>query len=44
MEAAAQRFDEYLSARGLEDSDVGKVSANGPGLAIGVAGFEPATT
>ena len=42
QEAVAQRFDDLLVARGVEN--VGKISANNPRLAIGVVGFEPTTT
>jgi len=49
QEAAAQRFDDLLAARGVEN--VGKMSANPtenagkyPHSSLGAAGFEPATT
>ena len=44
QEAAAQRFDDFLSGKSVESRNVGKMSARGLEAAIGVAGFEPATT
>ena len=44
QESAAQRFDDFLSARGIGNANVGKMSAEGLELAIGVRGFEPPTT
>ena len=49
QEAAAQRFDDLLAARGVDN--VGKMSANNtkdtgriPQSSIGAGGFEPPTT
>jgi len=51
QEAAAQRFDDFLSARAAESTDVGKMLANPtkgaakyPESSLGVDGFEPSTT
>jgi integrase len=47
QEAAAQRFDDFISARVAETNaskNGGKMAARGLEAAIGVAGFEPATT
>ena len=44
QEAAAQRFDDFLTARAAEGGDVGKTSAKALELDIGVRGFEPPTT
>ena len=42
QETAAQRFDDFLSARAVEN--VSKMLANQPETDIGVRGFEPPTT
>ena len=44
QEAAAQRFDDFLSARAAESTDVGKMLAKQSETDIGVRGFEPPTT
>ena len=44
QEAAAQRFDDFLSPRAVETENVSKMLANQFETDIGVAGFEPATT
>jgi len=44
QEAAAQRFDDFLSERRIEKTDAIKMLANQSETDIGVAGFEPATT
>ncbi len=44
QEAAAQRFDDFLSVRGIGNGNVGKMSAKRSDLAVGVRGFEPPTT
>ena len=44
QEAAAQRFDDFLSTSHNENMNVGKMSAKEPDLGIGVRGFEPPTT
>jgi len=47
QEAAAQRLDEFLSAKNEAEQNVGKTLGTVnimPLIRIGVAGFEPATT
>ena len=44
QEAAAQHFDDFLSARAIGNANVGKMSAEELESAIGVRGFEPPTT
>jgi len=51
QEAAAQRFDDFLSAKGTSRENVGKMSADTtkdatkyPQSSLGVRGFEPPTT
>jgi len=44
QEAAAQRFDDLLVARSVENVDVGKMLANRTETHVGVSGFEPPTT
>ena len=51
QEAAAQRFDEFLSAKSKSEQNVGKMSVSPTKVtqkyaenSLGAAGFEPATT
>jgi len=44
QEAAAKRFDDFLTPRTAETEDVSKMLANDSELAVGVRGFEPPTT
>ena len=44
QEAAAQRFDDFLSPRAVETENVSKMLANQFETDIGVAGLEPPTT
>nr|MQY56296.1 tyrosine-type recombinase/integrase [Dehalococcoidia bacterium] len=44
QEAAAQRFDDFLTPGAVETENVSKMLAKDSELAIGVRGFEPPTT